>query len=64
MNFDRKEDILSQSNYEEAIEIHFTKLIKDLRTEWVFLKQKETLEERNKRLLCELECLYINISQK
>ena len=64
MNFDRKEDILSQSNYEESIEIHFTKLIKDLRTEWVFLKKQETLEERNKRLLCELECLYINISQK
>jgi hypothetical protein len=42
----------------------FKKLIEDLRTEWVVLKNKETLEKRNKRLLYELECFYESISQK
>jgi len=64
MNFNRKEDLLLSSKYEDLIEINFKKLIEDLRTEWVVLKNKETLEKRNKRLLYELECFYESISQK
>ena len=58
LNFNRqKEDIVS-AVYENNIELHFKKMIEDLRIEWVYLKHKETLEARNNRLLCELEHVY------
>jgi len=64
MSFNRKEDLIVSNIYENAIELHFANVINDLRKEWVLLKYRETLEKRNKRLLCELECFYTEISQK
>jgi hypothetical protein len=64
MSFNRKDDLRVTDIYENAIELHFINVVDDLRKEWVFLKGQETLEKRNKRLLCELECLYTAISQK
>ena len=61
--FNRKEDLILSNDYEKAIEVHFKNVLKDFRVEWVLLKQEETLEVRNKRLLHELECLYAKFSQ-
>lgn len=62
MGFNRKEDLIISNNYEIAIEVHFSNVIENLRKEWVLLKQEETLEKRNNRLLCELK--NVIISQK
>ena len=63
MGFNRKNDLILSNNYEKDIEVHFKNVLDNLRLEWVLLKQKETLEMRNKRLLHELECLYVSLSQ-
>lgn len=41
MSFNRKEDLLLSSKYEDLIEINFKNLIEDLRTEWVKKKTKK-----------------------
>ncbi len=56
MFISRKNDLIISSDYEDDIALHLKNVVEDLRSEWEILKQKETLEERNQRLLCELQC--------
>jgi len=63
MGFNRKGDLILSNDYEKTIDVHFKKVLEDFRVEWVLLKQKETLEKRNERLLHELECFYVSLSQ-
>ena len=53
-----------QSNvYEKNIELFFNNVISELRTEWLFLQNLESLESRNLRLLQELEDVYKSLSK-